>query len=531
MLKTGFKAFIYSFSISLFAILTAHRTLLYTPSSEQKPLKIDHKNIVLFLKNAVPGKSPSKKISLNVLPDISSPIPSLPKNQEDIILADNFEDIDFPLEFEPAPTEAFQVADVAENEKTLKSETPIITADVLYAPDMPQKPIEIAAAPIYQPTQTDTPALTPPPAQKVVLAQAVASDNTTIPLQKSSSSAVPSNAKIGSTKDLDHIALVDNSLSIESMKKEPSATTESSAPQKKWVPLNNDPWVVAYSNAGAKNKLAAKGDASQAFIEKPSMQGVQIADETAKNIILPIPDKIMENSNLTPKLAYPRDSEDAEKEKLIDAKIQAETVQQEKGDTLLTTIDDEDVPLDAPKTDEVAKSQAPTEQPAKTDITKENFLGKINSIFSQLPQKTAEVKEKAIAKAQARRSLKKKLAKFRPVSILPTEIRLSFQPNRAEISGQTLRWVQAFASKTAESADTMLEIRIDGTTSPVLQQRRLNLLHNILVNKGVEYSKINTVFTSREPNSFILRTVTIRPNNEGEQQKINDPYTAPYRRW
>ena len=108
------------------------------------------------------------------------------------------------------------------------------------------------------------------------------------------------------------------------------------------------------------------------------------------------------------------------------------------------------------------------------------------------------------------------------VSIIPTEMRLSFQPGRAEISGQTLRWIQAFASKVAEDPGSSLEIRIDGSAGTELQQRRLNLLHNILMHKGVEYSKIHTVFTSRGPNSFILRTVAAGIDvGEGVIEKAN----------
>ena len=43
---------------------------------------------------------------------------------------------------------------------------------------------------------------------------------------------------------------------------------------------------------------------------------------------------------------------------------------------------------------------------------------------------------------------------------MPTEMRLSFQPNRAEISGQTLRWIQAFASKKKTEEDVFLNIFI-----------------------------------------------------------------------
>ena len=50
---------------------------------------------------------------------------------------------------------------------------------------------------------------------------------------------------------------------------------------------------------------------------------------------------------------------------------------------------------------------------------------------------------------------------------------------------------KAFAAKAAATPEMTLEVRINGTSSTALQQKRLNLLYNILTNKGVEYSKIN----------------------------------------
>ena len=108
-------------------------------------------------------------------------------------------------------------------------------------------------------------------------------------------------------------------------------------------------------------------------------------------------------------------------------------------------------------------------------------------------------------------------------------MRLSFQPNRAEISGQTLRWVQAFATNVAKNNSSQLEIRIDGTSTTALQQKRLNLLYNILNSKGVEEYKINTVFTQREPNSFIIRIIPLEKNSLELSQ--NNPASLRYKQW
>ena len=151
------------------------------------------------------------------------------------------------------------------------------------------------------------------------------------------------------------------------------------------------------------------------------------------------------------------------------------------------------------------------------------------SFFNKTTKAAADTKDAIVEKAKSIQKTKgRKKAKSRPVTILPTEIRLSFQPNRAEISGQTLRWIQAFATKTAQTPDLALEIRMDGTSSTDLQQKRLNLLYNILTNKGVDYSMINTVFTSRDPNSFILRTISLKDDNK---KRINNQKTNRYIQW
>ena len=52
---------------------------------------------------------------------------------------------------------------------------------------------------------------------------------------------------------------------------------------------------------------------------------------------------------------------------------------------------------------------------------------------------------------------------------------------------------------------------------------------NILTNKGVDYSMINTVFTSRDPNSFILRSIT--PSTDNNKKGVNNQKTDRYIQW
>ncbi len=562
MSKNGFKAFVYSFSVSVFAIVSANRAFWHTPSSKNEPLIVSNKNIVLFLKNVQPLKHPVKKIALNALPELEPKV-VMPDTvpEPEIILASDLEDIDIPLEIEA-------ISQPADTSKEL------VLADVLYAPDKPIPPQKIEAEPVYQPEKSNDTKLTAPvyqppldTRQSVVTASEASAGkpriekqenhsstlannepNAPIPLQMRKNHTLPQKVSIGNPNDLNHIALNDSKIPIQSMEKDVADNlSENKSAEKQWKSLNDSPWVVARSS-GSKNLMAQKefADKSNEEISKAlnayeKRDGLQLASETVKNIIIPIPGEIMEKDDLTPKLAYPSTSEDAEKEKIIEAKIKLQDQLSKstpiKKEKVLSPIEDE-ISLDKNDTEKnitpikpVQTAEVKKDTNTSKDKKSGGIIGTLNSIFQKTDKSISEAKEKAIAKAQAKKTFRKRTAKVRPISIMPTEIRLSFQPNRAEISGQTLRWVQAFATKTAETPNMFLEIRIDGTTTTALQQKRLNLLHNILINKGVEYSKINTVFTSREPNSFILRTIT-NDNSTGENnRKINNKQHSEYIQW
>ncbi len=559
MPKTGLKAFVYSFSVSLFAIVAANRAFWHDKTSETPSIDLSNKNIVLFLKNTQPVKSPVKKIALNVLPDIQVAALPTPLPQPEIILADTSDLLEIPLE----------VGSISATDDLSDATQALVLADVLYSPEKPLETPKIEAEEIYAPEPEATPQFKAPEIKPTATAKiaatakqetakkekpqsndnalqlARAAEPAVIPLQKSNNTTPNSKiVKIGQPQDLNQVALNSDNIPIQSMeKKDLASPNEASTEGKTWNSMADSPWLIAKSGGGAKNQLAVKEFADksnqeikQALEAGRERSGIQVAAETVKNLIIPIPEEIVKDDNLTPKLAYPSSSEDATTEKMIDAKIKQQvTASSAEKQDILTPLE-EDIPLDlTPLPSTTASSdKAESKQKAEAKDNKEEkkgIMSALNSIFTSSVKTVTEAKEKAIAKAQAKRSFKKRLAQTRPVSIMPTEIRLSFQPNRAEISGQTLRWVQAFATKAAEAPGMSLEIRIDGTSSMPLQQKRLNLLHNILTNKGVGYSQINTVFTTREPNSFILRTVTAENNERGNDRKRNRKSSSNYIQW
>ncbi len=559
MPKTVLKAFACSFSVSLLAIMTANRAFWYEKPIEIQPLNIKDKNIVLFLKDTSATSYPVKKIALNVLPEITKN-PS-DDNSHEVILADNLEHFDFPLEivYEEKPTETKEQAE------------PLVLADVLYSPEKPlPEPVikaekiyspqntktknnsisQIAAAEIYNGSKDSKPLAAKTPANPVVY------DDITIPLAGKNDIPAPSNerqVKIGDPKLLNHVALSEKDIPIESMEKElakSSQTTSASGDeQKEWKPLKDSPWEIAQIGGKSKNRLNAKvanDEIKKHLNPELKNNGVKIAAETVKNLIIPIPEEIIKDENLTPQLAYPAASEDAKKEKIIEAKIQKqEKIKKIKEESeknalpLLSAIEDDDIEQsltppseDIPSEEETPLTVSPPEETAEQTSEKPTILRALNSVFGKQSseEEINQARERALAKAKIKRSISQKGKQTKRLSIMPTEIRLSFQPNKAEISGQTLRWVQAFAGKIAETPSAALEIRIDGTSSTALQQKRLNLLYNILTNKGLDYSKISTVFTSREPNSFVLRTIKSK-NGGGINGKTNTRNSQQYIQW
>ena len=562
MFKTGLKTFAYSFVFSLSAIIAVNKAVSRDIPSDDD-IKIPHNNISLFLKeNTAPHKGTNnqvRKIALikqkqdiessnQTLEIASRPLPEIviqqePENKDlakkDIApKAPEHEQIEFvPIAKKPA-----EPAIALEKRNKIK-------------PTEPQK-IQIAAAEVEREV---------PKAKETLL----------IPLQKINSAARSEKIAINSKAAESQVAMLNLEKPIKSVvaetenkKNESSEGANNKAEisgwqsmaEKKGEPIAerapNDVYKVTQvdiidtpqnENANTESKLndgnsseanseqnaaddnkwiAAKGTkfpVNQNVLEQdyykqaqdtekvsavlsgeplPKDKGTKVAGEIVQNILIPIPDDIINNKDLKPKLASD--------------------------------------PINQPLEEEVSRREAALEEDEGSDIpffvegeedknsseVKEagGILNSISSLFSTTEKtQIADSGDKNIKSSE-----KKSENKIKKNKILPTEIRLSFQPNRAEISGNTLNWIQAFALKTKESDYNVLEVRIDGTSSFELQQKRLNLLYNILTNLGLEYRKVDPVFTSREPNSFILRVVNRGDNKEDIMGPVRAMY---YRKW
>lgn len=572
MQKTGLKTFVYSFALSLSAIFTANGIYWHTRPSASQEVKIPSKNIMLFLRGNrdTPSTRPApvKKIALTVLPEPrqqeTPPAPSslqvVYQPEAEVIMADN-DIIDFPLEIDHnIPDNAIRETEVRTKlvqnfDEVIHNPTPRAAEKIIprHSADKSEKAYQ--EAPVKSAPQ-ESPVLT---AELAVPAVLTAEDDKTgdtlrmaaaespepeaiFPLEKTVDPlAQNAGAKVLRNAEANRVALAGSNVPIKSMTSEKSAQHQEpiANKSKSWEQMprrdaladngEDSPWVVAKGAVAPHNAMVAKEkyyQKDEAAIQKAlnrepldtTNADLQLASGTVQNLLIPIPEEILNDENLTPQLVSSDKPDDIKKEIEVERKLKEE-VRPEKPLIVKKEEKSEPQPI------EPAKHQTPQEQ------KKGNILSSLSSIFSS----SSNVKESKqnTDDDDFISSIKKKFKGSRSRGkIMPTEMRLSFQPNRAEISGQTLRWIQAFAGKAADDPAMSIEIRIDGTSGMELQQKRLNLLHNILTNKGVEYSKINTVFTNREPNSFIIRTITRNNiNTETTKGRMNKPRESYYLQW
>lgn len=267
-------------------------------------------------------------------------------------------------------------------------------------------------------------------------------------------------------------------------------------------------WNVAeISNRHAgKNSLAQYTAKHETDIVAPDQQAeVPAAAEyrMQQNILIPIPESIKNEHNLTPQFSTSEENLRLERE--LRAKHQLPALENDHTDVSDDGEQDFEEEFDDDEENEET-SKSLTDSIAEwfsgsgKKTSKDNIAPKSNS--SKSTKKKSDKKEES--------SIFNKLlgiGKSDKDSVAPSELKLSFQPNRAEISGQTLEWLHAFSDNVIKDENVFIEIRIDKTAPYALQEKRLKLLYKILANNGVDYHKINIIFTDREPNSFIIRNV------------------------
>lgn len=281
----------------------------------------------------------------------------------------------------------------------------------------------------------------------------------------------------------------------------------------------SNPWKVAKGSKHIKNKqllqeLESKEIATtlnnsfDLTLEDNKEDSYRVAERIKSSLLFPIPNEILNDENLTPTFI----------------KKASQTNKPSKKSSSVTP-----EPSTEPQKDLTIIPQQTMEETTDTSTTK-GFLNNISSWFAQTEKEPAQPKAKKAPTYSSQgatqkipeattsnndefvnfyKTLQETSIAHQNNSIIPSELKLSFQPERAEISGQTLRWLKAF-SEAAQNDDTYLQVRLDVSASTELQRKRLNLLYTIFMNNGVDFQKIDTVFSLTEPNAFIIRTLKVK---------------------
>ncbi|MBP3546419.1 MAG: hypothetical protein J6K16_04735 [Alphaproteobacteria bacterium] len=530
-MKKTFKIFLTSFAVSMFIIWATNELLFSVSAPKSNSIDIPQRSIALFFQNdnnvfSASGTKDIKSAKLEAIIkeqkkndnfSIDYALFTVESETADGIGISSIEDAaDIPLEYAPVKSKKASKP-LAENKKNThlaslslpqlsKEEEKIALADI--KEDTDKKDKDVINNSIPQPIKESTHNVV----EKTDNIIAITDNNVRstkenneaefIPIEENKLSLAENKIKIEEKAPDSQIAMVSSGVADNNAISQLNKETENT--QKEWSSMSEEenPWVVAKANVFAKNNKAVEEFANSVSDEeidkllnpdKMEEDGEIQTAEMVKNILIPIPDEIMNDKNLTPQLVSPK-----------------------------KTLEKDDVEED------VQHSEESTE--------KDTLLKSITSIFSSSSDDTENSEEEGDSgnkkKGKKKKGLFAAFSKDKASSkILPAEMRLSFQPGRAEISGQTLRWVQAFANKATEDDNIILEIRIDKNSSYALQQRRLDLLHTILNNKGIGEGKVNTVFTSREPNSFIIRTLRINDNLSNKPVTKNQQKKSNYQTW
>lgn len=291
---------------------------------------------------------------------------------------------------------------------------------------------------------------------------------------------------------------------------------------------SKSPWVVAKGAPNVKNKKLLDDIAQQSensvfsdeftqAVREDEKLSYKVAEKIKQSIIFPIPDEILNDENLTPTFIHDRPKKDTKTTKSPSRPVVSTPKREAPAKDVITT-------KTTPK---------PIEQPSDTSNDK-SLLDSISSWFSndkEIEETTKITRTPPVKKAPPAyssqgentftlpKSSNDDLASFYESlqetkkehiqrKIVPSELKLSFQPDRAEISGTTLQWLKQF-SEAVLDGQTFLQVRLDASTSTELQKKRLNLLYTIFMNNGVDLQKVDTVFLPTEPNTFIIRTIKI----------------------
>ena len=99
------------------------------------------------------------------------------------------------------------------------------------------------------------------------------------------------------------------------------------------------------------------------------------------------------------------------------------------------------------------------------------------------------------------------LEKGEPLAFLmPRDLKISFYPHESSFSGQSLKWIKAFAIAALNDPRLVVEIRASCVDAE-LQDKRLALVKNALQGAGLSTHQIIVNYTKRPVDTMLLRAV------------------------
>lgn len=520
----GWKCFIGSFLFSLAAVFASTKVYLLLPIEHQNPVEkpafedIETKNIDLFADNEESNpivekfnEINNKQAKIAAIQDIAPTTDTQKSVQSDVSVADKE---DKPIEISSLSSDVLYAPDEDMSEISVTDADNSANKDIDEAPEISenQETNSVNSNSFEQAILVDD-----TEDESLQIADASEARPFTIPLLHNFQVAAQK-VEVSNEAANSQVALASNNVLIQNIGTENKIAAASGEPNN-LVPdtaeNDSDPWeVAAVGNSHiTKNKIDSfTNDENKTMealdqdklAEAKSPNEKQVAYKMVKNILIPIPEDIANDENLTPQLSYSEEnkklSEKLQKEGILNPPTPIKEETKNKEETTTTPV---------PLTNN--QSENKLSEPSLTDSIAAWFSSNPSSDNSSTNNKADKDKDKdKNKKEESSSSTFSKLLGLgakKDNNIAPSELKLAFQPNRAEISGQTLDWLKAFSLNAVNNENVFVEIRIDGSSSFELQQKRLNLLYSILVNNGVDYNKINIIFTDREPNSFIIRNV------------------------
>ena len=96
---------------------------------------------------------------------------------------------------------------------------------------------------------------------------------------------------------------------------------------------------------------------------------------------------------------------------------------------------------------------------------------------------------------------------------MPHEMKITFYPKASAFSGQTLKWVRAFAWAALQDPRLVVEVRASCAEAD-LQDRRLALVKGVLQGVGLSSHQIIVNYTDRPVDTMLLRSIPKPEKNE-----------------